>query len=104
MVIEVSSEQSRRQFICIHSAAAAAAALCCYTAVAAAATVLLLLLLFIVCRMAKVVADSLNLTPVCSFSSFKRDLYMMVRARPAKSLPEVDWPCPDQYNIFSVFF
>ena len=77
MMIEVSSEQSRSQLY-IQSAAAAAAA-----AAALCVAILLLLLqqqcccfllLFvIVCRMAKFVAGSLNLIPVFSFSSFKRD-------------------------------
>ena len=36
-----------------------------------------LLLFVIVCRMAKFAADSLNLIPVLSFSSFKRDTLFM---------------------------
>ena len=36
-----------------------------------------LLLFVIVCRMAKFVADLLNLIPVFSFSSFKRDLFLL---------------------------
>ena len=70
-------------FICLQNAAAAAAA-----AAALCVAILLLLLqqqclcfllLFvIVCRRAKFVAVSLNLIPVFYFSSFIRDLFLMV--------------------------
>ena len=67
--------------ICIRSAAAAAAA----AALCVAILLLLqqqqcccfLLLFVIMCRMAKFVAGPLNLMPVYSFSSFKRDLLLM---------------------------
>ena len=86
MMIEVSSEQSRSQFYMqtwyIESSAAAAAAA---AAVCVAILLLLLqqqcccfLLLFvIVCRMTFSFAASLNLIPVFSFPSFKRDLFLM---------------------------
>ena len=52
--------------------AAAAAALC----VAILLLLLQLLLFVIVCRMAKLVTDSLNLIRMFSFSSFKHDLFL----------------------------
>ena len=81
--IEVSPEQSKVSFICIHSAVAAAAAapaaaLYCYTAVVGATAAACSLLFVIVCRVAKVVAGSFNLIPMFSFSSFERDLFLMV--------------------------
>ena len=78
MMIEGRLSNREDSFICIQRAAAAAAASLCV------AILLLLLqqqcccflLLFvIVCRMAKLVAGSLNLTLVFSFPSFKRDFF-----------------------------
>ena len=59
-------------YLCIQGAAADATALC----VAMLPLLLQLLLLFvIVCRMAKIVAGSMNLIQVFFFSPFKRDLF-----------------------------
>ena len=59
MIIDVLFEQSRSQFY-MHTGC------CCF-----------LLLFVIVCRMTKFLTGSLNLIPVFSFSSFKRDLFLM---------------------------
>ena len=62
----------QRAAAAVAAAAAAAAALC----VAILLLLLQQLLLFvIVCQIAKIVADSLNLGPVFPFSSFKHDLF-----------------------------
>ena len=73
-MIEVSSEQSRSQFICIQSAAAAAAA----AAAALCVTIMcccFLMLCVILCRMAKIVAGSSNLIPVFSFPFRSNAIY-----------------------------
>ena len=86
-MIEMSAEKLRSQFY-KHMAQKAAAAAAAAAAVLCVAILLLLLLqeqcccfplLFVtVCRIAKFVAGPLNLTPVFSFSSFKRDFFLMV--------------------------
>ena len=86
-LIEVSSEQWRSQFISIRSPAAVAAAAAAAAAALCVLLILLLLLqqqcccfllLFVIVSMAKFIADSLELMPAFSVSSFKCDFFFMV--------------------------
>ena len=83
-LIEVSSEQWRSQFISIRSPAAVAAAAAAAAAALCVLLILLLLLqqqcccfllLFVIVSMAKFIADSLELMPAFSVSSFKCDFF-----------------------------
>ena len=97
MMIEVSSEQSRSQlYICIQSAAAAAAAAALCVAILLSLLqqrcCCFLLLFVIVCWIAKFGAGSLNLIPVFSFSSFKRDLFLMYTLAVLCRIHGLDFP------------
>ena len=109
MMIEVSSEQSRSIFrlivllplllllllcVAISLLLLQQQQCCCY-----------LLLLVVVCRIAKFVAGSLNLIPLLSLSSLKRNIvYFMypfavsVAARRAPRFTEMRDDCPDLYH------
>ena len=76
--VPVSSEQSRSQFMCIKSAAAALLCVAILLLLLQLQCYCILLLFVIVCRIAKFVAGSLNLIPVFSFPSFKRDIMLRV--------------------------
>ena len=77
MMIEVSSEQSRSQFYMYTECCCRCycCSVCCYSAVAAAAVLLIPAAVRHRVPDGKFVAGSLNLIPVFTFSSFKRDIF-----------------------------
>ena len=87
-MIEVSSEQSISQYYMYTECCCRCRCCCCCWCCCSVCVPILLLQLqqqcccfllrfVIVCRMAKIVAGPLNLLPMLSFSSFKRDLFLM---------------------------